>query len=131
MCLREQTDVNSYPESGVGYKVFVKLDPNLYRGAYRMKTYVRDQEYVASNDNLWDDNDEFYPAGFHIFPELESAQNLLKFCRKYYPVRNTLIVRVSYRELHTCGYEQKLDLVKLPVIVAKYMTLLEEIETPC
>ena len=128
MCLQQQTDVNSYPESGIGYKVFVDLEPNLYKGLYTFEIYVRNHEYIAYDDTLLDDDDKPYPAGFHIFAKLESAQNLLKFCRKYYPVRNTLIVRVSYRERHTCGVEQKLDLVKLPVIVAKYMTLLEEVK---
>jgi len=129
MCLKGQIDVNTYPENGIGYKVFVKLEPNLYKPLYICISdamYIRDQEYIAFDDMLPDGNGLYYPAGFHIFPDFEGAQNLIKYFRIHLPRRKVVIVRVSYRNRVACGYEQKLG-VEHPVIVAKYMTLLEEV----
>ena len=122
MCLDRQTRVDEFPENGIGYKVFIKLDAISYESVFRSQIVIRDYEYIASKDLIYDGNDLTYPSGFHIYPHLNAAEILFQGFSRAQPLKRYAIVQVSYRERHTCGTEDG-----YPVIVANYMKLLKEI----
>lgn len=127
MCLEILLPVDTYEEAGTGYKVYIENRYGLFEGPYRglylgLFGYTLGEEYEAIERALFDNYNQKYTSGFHIFVNLESAIALFDFLKIKYPTSKHVIVKVSYRERTSCGKEYRKN-EEHHVIVARYMTL--------
>jgi len=123
MCLEILLPVDTYEEAGTGYKVFIENKDGLFEGLYRgLFGYTLGEEYEATECTLFDNYNQKYTSGFHIFVNLESAIALFDFLKIKYPTSKHVIVKVSYKERTSCGKEYRKN-EENHVIVARYMTL--------
>lgn len=117
---------------GVGYKVYQNrttygqehLPSGIYIGSFIIRErYILGQKYVAEGGPIKMQDGQEYPAGFHIFKTIKGA----RLSARYW---GEVIVKVRYSGAYLEGIEQVTAKPEsqFPCIVAKTVTLLEEVE---
>lgn len=125
MCL-----INHKPASrpGTGYKLYRKLDNGRY---YAREGWLNSigqiGDTVVAPKPMGFNRDLVDAQGFHIITKLEDAQQLLKMLDRHCAGKYYLI-KVKYRQTLRRGYTRWFMSFTHRTVLAKEMTLIEEIE---
>lgn len=127
MCLTKP--INDKPDSDIGYKVMIRYSDHsfihLHLGCL-IRTF--NEEYIRSGPERisYQDSEESYPCGFHVYRFLDDAKAELK---AWQHTERMVIVKVRGRNLLASGL-QKLNyndrMVKCDVY--EFMTILEVVD---
>lgn len=140
MCLNTATLTQEYPEdSDIGWKVMYRWDSDYgvrysgecYTSAGKEICYQPGVEYervVYTVPTIPDLNGGGYRVGFHIFTSREAAWKWLNSEGNFPPAYR--IIKVRWRHLLASGFQETFvddKKERLPTVVAKYMTIVEEV----
>jgi hypothetical protein len=145
MCLQTINDHENSNIEGTGYQIVKKIEntesyiPAFAGKKITTKKYLSDvfspvkigEEKEAVGHNIErKEKGVIYPAGFHIVTNFEDVMSVMLMCPRHHLLK---LVKVSWRHQLVKGYvnftKEKHLPVEAPVVVAKYRTILEEIDT--
>ena len=121
MCLNI-LDKKQRKRGGVGYKILEEIGGSYCSGAIRGNPQVLSEDRFITDTNsnpIQIDLSMFYPAGFHIFPNMEELRKFIGLMGwQSYPVR-----RVRFKDVVASGLQGHYK-PKVKVIVARRIKLL-------
>lgn len=128
MCL-EHPITKTKSDSGYGYKVYHKYNGH-YHSVFGLGIVGEAHKVLSAEDKKpWRDTADIN-IGFHVLTNLDEAR-VLRERMSYRDVRGgqAVIVRVSYTNAEYQGFFEIIEFKKVSVVVAKQMTILEEVES--
>lgn len=116
MCLASVDAVTQHKKKRVGYKV-MERHGDTFDGRYHgMETMVIGREYTSYGRRMISSRHVEYKSGYHIYLSKAFAMGFVRSM-------GGVVVKVKFRKVVASGMEEG----TIPTIIAKHMTILEEI----